>query len=434
MEFVHGQDAASVLRNMKEQHQAVPIAETLSIIAGICHGLHYAHECLDQDGKPLGIIHRDISPSNVLVSYDGAVMITDFGIAKAACRTSDTTTGAVRGKLAYMSPEQCQGLVLDRRSDVFALGIVLYELSTGNTLFHAPSDFDIMKAIVEGPICPPSAILPDYPRELERIVLKALSRDPRQRYATARDMQVDIEAFALDQKLQISSVRLAHFMAAQFGDKIAAWRQAQRDGELREPRENPLEAIVEIVPPAAPATRDERARARARQRRNNYALGGLLAILSLMSLSPSALVKPPAVVTSDTTSAPLGASLARASAALIALPNASARVAAAALLTSPAAAAELSQRAATEPSPRETPPASVATALPAPTAARFASSPAIAFRRVAPPSSALLRHHKRPQHHRGSQTRIAKQAHSAPERAHLGAWNPEDGLPPAGDP
>src|SRR5439155_10210361 len=143
----------------------------LTIVMGVCAGLHYAHHKLGFDGRPLGIIHRDVSPSNVLVSYDGGVKLTDFGIAKAQGRSHETRYGTVRGKFSYMSPEQCQCRPLDRRSDVFAIGILLYELSTCTKLFRAQSDFEIMKQIVERSVPPPSLLRPDYPRDLERIVL-----------------------------------------------------------------------------------------------------------------------------------------------------------------------------------------------------------------------------------------------------------------------
>ncbi|MCU1281014.1 MAG: putative serine/threonine protein kinase, partial [bacterium] len=122
MEYVHGEDVAALLKRMKDTNCSIPLAEALSIVVGVCQGLHYAHECAGPDGKHLDIVHRDISPSNVLISYGGGVMITDFGIAKATGRSTQTTTGTVRGKLAYMSPEQCRGLTLDRRSDIFAIG------------------------------------------------------------------------------------------------------------------------------------------------------------------------------------------------------------------------------------------------------------------------------------------------------------------------
>jgi hypothetical protein len=215
-------------------------------------------------------VHRDISPSNVLISYDGAVMVTDFGIAKATNRTTQTTTGTVRGKLAYMSPEQCRGMPLDRRSDIFAIGTLMHELSTGKSLFGGTSDFDVMKAIVEDPVPPPSAHVAGYPSELDRVVLKALARDPADRYATARELQLDLERFAVEHKLPISSARLAGFMQQQFAERIASWRErvaldyAARSSSARPPSADveiiAVEAATEVETPRVPRPR-RRARA-----------------------------------------------------------------------------------------------------------------------------------------------------------------------------
>jgi len=232
MEFVHGQDVRSILKRAVAQGREIPLDVAIGIVLGVCAGLQHAHEKLDHDGRPLGIIHRDVSPSNILVSYDGGVKLVDFGIAKALGR-SDTETqyGTVRGKFSYMSPEQCQCLPLDRRSDVFAVGIVLYELSTCTKLFKGDSDFQIMKQIVEQPAPRPSLHKPGYPRELERIVSRALALERSERYATAEELQLDLEVFAREHKLAISSVTLGRFMQDWFDDKIQAWKSAQREGK-----------------------------------------------------------------------------------------------------------------------------------------------------------------------------------------------------------
>jgi tRNA A-37 threonylcarbamoyl transferase component Bud32 len=323
MEYVHGEDVAGVLKRMRDTHGSIPIAEVLSIVVGVCQGLHYAHECVGHDGKHLGVVHRDISPSNVLISYGGGVMITDFGIAKATGRSTQTTTGAVRGKLAYMSPEQCRGLTLDRRSDIFAIGTLLHELSTGKSLFSGTSDFEVMKRIVEDPIRPPSTQVPGYPRELDRIVLKALGRDPQQRYATAREMQLDIERFALEQKLPISSARLAGFMELQFADRIAAWRQrVALEYAARVALARPPSVEVEIID-AAPTTRNETISRPAKQRgRNALVVGGALVAAGLLvaaqryvaapriaaaapvAIAPAAAAPPPVAVAEPTVPAP----------------------------------------------------------------------------------------------------------------------------------
>jgi serine/threonine protein kinase len=230
MEFIHGEDARTLLKAMVERRGEMPLDVALTIVIGMCSGLHYAHERVGFDGKPLGIIHRDVSPSNVLVGYDGAVKVVDFGIAKAASRSQETQSGSVRGKFGYMSPEQCESKPLDRRSDVFAIAIVLYELSTCTKLFAGDSDYAIMKMIVEEAPEPPSRRRPSYPPELERIVMKGLARRRQDRYATAQEMQLELETFARERKIAISPLTIARFMERVFGQKIEAWREARARG------------------------------------------------------------------------------------------------------------------------------------------------------------------------------------------------------------
>jgi serine/threonine protein kinase len=229
MEHVGGADLRRLIDTAIKNHHPIALADALYIIIHVCTALHYAHEKHDLDGRPLQIIHRDVSPSNVLLSHDGAIKVCDFGIAKAHNRrTSDTESGVVKGKLSYMSPEQCQSKPVDRRSDVFSIGILLYELSTLSKLFRATSDFALFRQIIEAPIPPPSSRVPSYPRELEQIVMKALAKDPRNRYPTAQALQLDLEEFAREHKLAMSSVRIAKLMATLFERRSDAWIRAQR--------------------------------------------------------------------------------------------------------------------------------------------------------------------------------------------------------------
>src|SRR5262249_6886054 len=146
-----------------------PIAldAALAIAIGVCAGLHYAHEKRGPDGRLLGLVHRDVSPSNVVVTYDGTGKVIHFRIAKAAGRLGETRSGVVKGKPGYMSPEQCLDLELDRRSDVFGVGILVYELTTGARLFARDSEYEQLHAIVEGQIAPPSQVVAGYPAALE---------------------------------------------------------------------------------------------------------------------------------------------------------------------------------------------------------------------------------------------------------------------------
>jgi hypothetical protein len=167
----------------------------------------------------------------VIVTYDGAVKLLDFGIAKASNRFGETRFGTLKGKVPYMSPEQGRGEALDRRSDIFSLGIMLYELTLGRRLFQGKSDFEVLKQIVEGTVAPPSEYEPQYPPELEAIVMRALVKEKESRYQTARDLQVDLEALVRADRLHVSPIALQSYMAELFGHKIEAWQDAQAKGK-----------------------------------------------------------------------------------------------------------------------------------------------------------------------------------------------------------
>jgi serine/threonine protein kinase len=229
MEYVDGADLRRLIEAAIAKRHPITLADALYIITHVCTALHYAHEKHDLEGRPLRLIHRDVSPSNVLVSHDGAIKVCDFGIAKAKNRkTEDTQSGVLKGKFSYMSPEQCSSKPIDRRSDVFSIGILLYELSTLTKLFRGTSDFALLQQIVEKPIPPPSLRVPTYPRELEKIVMKALAKSPDDRYSTAQALQLDLEEFAREHKLAMSSIRIAKLMGALFEKRNDAWIRAQR--------------------------------------------------------------------------------------------------------------------------------------------------------------------------------------------------------------
>jgi hypothetical protein len=254
MEHVDGQDLRVVQWAAKRRDGGLPLAVGIGIVLGACAGLHHAHEKRGPDGQPLGIVHRDVSPSNILVSYDGWTKLVDFGIAKTANSPAETRDGSVRGKTSYLSPEQCRCEPLDRRSDVFALGIVLYELTTGRRLFLGRSELEVMKRITEEPVSPPSSVRAGYPRELERIVLKALALRREDRYQTAQELQLDLEAFARDRKLVVTAIALAGFMRGLFPDGGTAWQAELQT--LRALRAGATPAGGEGAGPAARSPRD----------------------------------------------------------------------------------------------------------------------------------------------------------------------------------
>jgi hypothetical protein len=230
MELLHGADVGDLLRTTQDKG-GLPLAIALELARAACAGLHYAHERTGPTGAPLGLVHRDISPQNMFVTFDGAVKLLDWGIAKAVQRISNhfTRSGTLRGKIPYMSPEQCRGEPLDRRSDVFSLAVVLWEMTVGERLFGArgESDFDTLKQIIEQDAPAPSARAADYPPELERIVMKATRRDPRERYQTADALQVDLEAFMRASSRWASTRDLAAFMTATYPERAAETRQPE---------------------------------------------------------------------------------------------------------------------------------------------------------------------------------------------------------------
>ncbi len=220
MEYVHGKDLRAIFDRCREMGQPMPIAQACFIVMKVCEGLDYAHNKRDPSGRELGLVHRDISPQNILISYEGEVKIIDFGIAKAVGRVSKTQAGILKGKFGYMSPEQVRGLPLDRRSDVFSVGIVLYELLTGERLFVGESDFSTLEKVRNVEILPPSTYNRRIPEELERIVLKALAKDVEDRYQTAIDLHDELQAFMYSAGEFYSSKDLANWMKRVFAREI----------------------------------------------------------------------------------------------------------------------------------------------------------------------------------------------------------------------
>ncbi len=230
MEYVYGQDARTIRYQAQDRQQLIPLEIALAIVCGTASALAYAHAKTGPDG-PLGLVHRDVSPSNILVSYDGAVKLVDFGIARATSRTTQTLTGILRGKVPYMSPEQCRGKVLDRRSDLFSLGIVLYEMTTGRRPFMGRGEYETLEQIAIGTAPPPHTIAPGYPAELEAIVMKMLERDRTRRYQTADEVLVDLEALITSQGVFMSTLVVAKYMRELFAKESGAWEEASGLGE-----------------------------------------------------------------------------------------------------------------------------------------------------------------------------------------------------------
>jgi eukaryotic-like serine/threonine-protein kinase len=234
MEFLHGQDIRRIQRKSAGRAAEVPIQHASQLIIDAANGLHYAHTKQDLKGRPLSIIHRDVSPQNIIVSYDGSTKIVDFGIAKAASQDAHTATGVIKGKYTYMSPEQAQGEIIDHRSDQFALGIVFWELLTMRRLFKRPSEIATLNAIIDCHVPSPRSFAPKLPEHLEHIVMQCLARDPNDRFNTCEELVLELEDFLAAQGLVHSSARVGPWMRTLFADELddeADLGVGQLDGE-----------------------------------------------------------------------------------------------------------------------------------------------------------------------------------------------------------
>jgi serine/threonine-protein kinase len=194
MEYVQGESLSRLVKASRKAEPAAPLSLVTTVMAGVLHGLHAAHEAKTERGEPLAIVHRDVSPQNVLVGIDGVARVLDFGVAKAAYRAQTTREGQIKGKVAYMPVEQIKNERIDRRVDVYAAAAVLWEAVTRRRLYQAESDAALLAMVLFEPPPPPSSVVPDLPPELERIIMRGLARDPDQRYATAREMALELEA------------------------------------------------------------------------------------------------------------------------------------------------------------------------------------------------------------------------------------------------
>jgi len=259
MEWIEGAALSRILSRGKEP---LDLALAARIIADACAGLHAAHDATDDDGAPLAIVHRDVSPQNILVSIDGSVKVADFGIAHARGKQHATATGQAKGKLAYMSPEQLRAKTeVDRRADVFALGAVLYEMTTGKKPFDGPTDIERMRAVLERAPTAPSELRAGYPLELERIVLRALNKDREARFSSAEGMRIALERFLASPAVpRVPSTRdIANLVRERCGDEIDEHRAqiqsacAHRDMPSNAPGALAIRPVV--VTPAQPPRR-----------------------------------------------------------------------------------------------------------------------------------------------------------------------------------
>jgi serine/threonine protein kinase len=226
MDYVEGRNLRQITNKLKKVSEHLSIDQVVYVVKEVAHGLDHAHRCLDgATGKPLNITHRDMSPQNVMISFDGQIKIVDFGIAKAESQIETTRAGTLKGKFGYMSPEQAEGQQVDLRTDIFSVGIVLWELLTSDRLFVAGNELNTLKKIRECQVPSLRKINPNIPTELERIAMKALARDRNLRYQTAAAMYRDLNRFLNRQYPEFSSQDFSAYIKAQFSEEIFSIRQ-----------------------------------------------------------------------------------------------------------------------------------------------------------------------------------------------------------------
>jgi serine/threonine-protein kinase len=258
MDYVRGETAETVWNAAREGRSSLPMAFSLTVCAAVASALDYAHHLHAPDGTALEIVHRDVSLSNVMIGVDGGVKLIDFGIAKFAHRATKTQIGSLKGKLSYLSPEQILSRPVDHRADIFALGIVLYELTTLARGFEGGSPLITLEKITRGELALPSQLVKDYPRELELIVMKALAIDPELRYQDAGTMGRDLEAYAARAGLTIGHASIAETMSRLFEPTPPGGRRrfarASSDLDLTPVTPIPLVDGDELDPTTDPTT------------------------------------------------------------------------------------------------------------------------------------------------------------------------------------
>lgn len=220
MEFLFGKDLRTIRKNVKDKELPLGLENILYIVSRICAGLDYSHNLKDLQGQPLYIIHRDINPQNILVTYDGQVKIIDYGIAKAASQNNKTRENLIKGKLAYMSPEQASGQAIDHRSDIFSTGIILYELLAVRRMFTGET-MHVLSLVREAQYDPPEEVMPDLPAKLNEILHRALAKDPADRYQSAGEMLADVEELTFELKLRPNARSFAQYLKELFEEEFA---------------------------------------------------------------------------------------------------------------------------------------------------------------------------------------------------------------------
>jgi serine/threonine-protein kinase len=235
LEYIAGENLRTTTKACRKTGEKIPLSFSLAIMNQACQGLHYAHTKTDVLGRPLNIVHCDMSPQNIVISFSGEVKLVDFGVAKATSRFKQAQKGVIKGKLAYMSPEQIQGKPMDARSDIFSAGIVLWELATWKRLFGSFSPKEVVNLIPKGNVPSPRRINPEVSPGLEAVILKALDKNPQARFQTGQEMHAALLHVIRQEKLFMEASELSAFMRRIFEHKLDSVRKiekAEEDGEL----------------------------------------------------------------------------------------------------------------------------------------------------------------------------------------------------------
>lgn len=243
MEYVFGKDLRTILKKSRERQTRLPLTQCAYIIAEAARGLEYAHNTKDHYGNPFNIIHRDISPQNIFVSYEGDGKIADFGIAKAASKSTETRAGVLKGKILYMSPEQAWGKTIDKRSDLYSLGVLFYEMVTDRKIVEADSEFSMLEKVRNAEVEFPPEIFEKIPKRLSYIIKKALGKDPANRYQSAHEMRVDLENYLLTTKETLSEKMISDYLKDLFKEEIEEERKILIEGG-----DVPVEKTISMEP------------------------------------------------------------------------------------------------------------------------------------------------------------------------------------------
>jgi serine/threonine protein kinase len=261
MEYVQGDDVRRMDKHARLKGKLLPTGLVLRIISEAAAGLDHAHKARDAQGQPLRLVHRDVSPQNILVGFDGGVKIIDFGVAKAAGSSQQTATGVLKGKYPYMSPEQASGQAIDARSDQFALGVVMWELLTGKRLFKGDSDMMTLRLVKDCQVPPPSQLNPKLPPGLDEVVMRALAPTPDKRYPDCGAFRLALEDYVIQLRLPASNAHLSAYLRELYAERIAIEADPAKLDQLAEDadldskdKSNPSRSNLRSLAPGASST------------------------------------------------------------------------------------------------------------------------------------------------------------------------------------